>query len=62
MSAISIIARLTFREAIRRRIMLAGLVLGIAFVILFTIGTHFIFGQIAEEAPINLPSKMAADI
>src|SRR5215216_4908537 len=45
MSAISIIARLTFREAIRRRIMLAGLVLGIAFVILFSIGTHFIFGD-----------------
>jgi Cu-processing system permease protein len=62
MSAILIIARLTFREAIRRRIMLAGLVLGIAFVILYSIGTHFIFGQIAEEAPANLPSQMAADI
>jgi Cu-processing system permease protein len=62
MSPISIIARLTFREAIRRRIMLAGLVLGIAFVILYSIGTHFIFGQIAEAALENLPSKMAADI
>jgi len=62
MSAIAIIARLTFREAIRRRIMLAGLVLGVAFVILYSIGTHFIFGQIAEEAPLNLPSQMAADI
>jgi ABC-type transport system involved in multi-copper enzyme maturation permease subunit len=62
MSAISIIARLTFREAIRRRIMLAGLVLGIAFVILYSIGTHFIFGQISETALANLPSKIAADI
>ena len=62
MSPISIIARLTFREAIRRRIMLAGLVLGIAFVILYSIGTHFIFGQIASEAITNLPSQMAADI
>jgi ABC-type transport system involved in multi-copper enzyme maturation permease subunit len=62
MSAISIIARLTFREAIRRRIMLAGLVLGIAFVILYSIGTHFIFGQIAKDAVANLPSQMAADI
>jgi len=62
MSPISIIARLTFREAIRRRIMLAGLVLGIAFVILYSIGTHFIFGQIAEQATANLPSQMAADI
>lgn len=62
MSAILIIARLTFREAIRRRIMLAGLVLGIAFVILFSIGTHFIFGTIAEEASANMPSQMAANI
>ena len=62
MSAISIIARLTFREAIRRRIMLAGLVMGIAFVILYSIGTHFIFGQIAKDAIANLPSQMAADI
>jgi ABC-type transport system involved in multi-copper enzyme maturation permease subunit len=62
MSAISIIARLTFREAIRRRIMLAGLILGIAFVILFSIGTHFIFGDIANNAVANMPSQMAADI
>jgi Cu-processing system permease protein len=62
MRAISIIARLTFREAIRRRIMLAGLVLGVAFVILFSIGTHFIFGQIAKDTAANLPSQMAADI
>ena len=62
MSAISIIARLTFREAIRRRIMLAGLVLGVAFVILYSIGTHFIFGQIAKDTVANMPSQMAADI
>ena len=62
MSAISIIARLTFREAIRRRIMLAGLVLGIAFVIIYSIGTHFIFEQIALETIANAPSQMTADI
>jgi ABC-type transport system involved in multi-copper enzyme maturation permease subunit len=62
MSPISIIARLTFREAIRRRIMLAGLVLGLAFVILFSIGTHFIFGQIANDTAANLPSQMAANV
>jgi len=62
MSAITIIARLTFREAIRRRIMLAGLVLGVAFVILFSIGTHFIFGQIARDTATNMPSQMAANI
>ena len=62
MSAISIIARLTFREAIRRRLMLAGLVLGVAFVILYSIGTHFIFGQIAKDTAANMPSQMAANI
>ena len=62
MNAISIIARLTFREAIRRRIMLAGLVLGIAFVILYSIGTHFIFGQIAADTAANMPSPMTANI
>ena len=62
MSPVSIIARLTFREAIRRRIMLAGLVLGIAFVILYSIGTHFIFGQIAADTEANMPSQMAANI
>ena len=35
-----IIARLTFLEAIRRRILLAGLVLGLAFLILYGIGFH----------------------
>jgi len=62
MNPISIIARLTFHEAIRRRIMLAGLVLGIAFVIIYSTGTHFIFGQIAAETSVSMPSKMAADI
>ena len=62
MSAISIIAGLTFREAIRRRIMLAGLVLGIAFVIIYSVGTHFIFGQIAADTAANMPSQMTANI
>ena len=34
MHAISVIARLTFREALRRRIALAALLLGVAFLIL----------------------------
>src|SRR6185436_14599858 len=62
MNAISIIARLTFREAIRRRIMLAGLVLGIAFVITYSVGTYFIFGQIAADTAANMPSQMTANI
>ncbi len=62
MSAISIIARLTFREAIRRRIMLAGLVLGVAFVIIYSIGTHFIFAQMTRNTAANMPSQMAANV
>jgi len=62
MNAISIIARLTFREAIRRRILLAGLVLGIAFVIIYSVGIHFIFGQITASSAENMPSQMAANI
>jgi Cu-processing system permease protein len=36
------IARLTFREASRRKILLAALVLGIAFVVIFGLGFHFL--------------------
>jgi Cu-processing system permease protein len=43
---IFIIARLTFREAIRRRIVQAGLVLGVLFLIIFNIGFHLFTGQI----------------
>ena len=62
MSAISIIARLTFREAIRRRIMLAGLVLGVGFLIIYSTGLHFIIAQMASETAANLPSQAAANI
>ena len=62
MSATWIIARLTFREAIRRRIMLAGLVLGVAFVIIYSIGIHFILSQISGNAAANMPNKMAANV
>jgi Cu-processing system permease protein len=43
---IFIIARLTFREAIRRRIVQAGLALGILFLIIFSIGFHLFTSQI----------------
>jgi len=42
MNHIWVLARMTFREAIRRRIVLTGLVLGIAFLIIFSIGFHMI--------------------
>lgn len=49
MKTIGIIARLTFREAIRRRIVLAALVLGIAFLLLYSLGFYFIRGEFQRE-------------
>ena len=42
MKNIQILARMTFREAIRRRMVLTGLVLGVCFLIIFSIGFHMI--------------------
>ena len=49
MNKIGIIARMTFREAIRRRIVLTGLVLGILFLIVYSVGFHMIFTEISRE-------------
>ena len=44
-----IVARMTFQEAIRRRIVLTGLILGVLFLIVFSIGFHFISTEVARE-------------
>jgi ABC-type transport system involved in multi-copper enzyme maturation permease subunit len=44
-----ILARMTFREAIRRRIVLTGLVLGILFLIVYSVGFRMIFIEISRE-------------
>ena len=49
MNKIWIVARMTFREAIRRRIVLTGLVLGTLFLIIFSIGFRMIYGAISTE-------------
>jgi Cu-processing system permease protein len=41
-----ILTQMTFREAIRRRIVLTGLVLGLCFLIIYSIGFHFIISQV----------------
>jgi Cu-processing system permease protein len=46
---ILILARMTFREAIRRRIVLTGLVLGTLFLVVYSIGFHMIFTEISRE-------------
>jgi ABC-type transport system involved in multi-copper enzyme maturation permease subunit len=54
MIATFIIARLTFLEAIRRRILLAALVLGIAFLIVYGIGVHLME---TDAAPARNPQS-----
>ena len=58
MNAILILANLTFREAIRRRIVLAGLALGISFLVIYSIGLHFILIDIRQEFTLrDLPAR-----
>ena len=58
MNKISIIARMTFREAVRRRIVLVGLVLGILFLIIFSIGFRMIYGAIIIESAESAMSRV----
>jgi Cu-processing system permease protein len=44
-----ILARMTFREAIRRRIVLTALILGILFLVVFSIGFRMIFTEISLD-------------
>ena len=44
-----VIARLTFREAARRRILLAALLLGIVFLIIYGLGFHYVNIEIERE-------------
>lgn len=50
LSAAWTVARLTFTEAARRRILAAALLLGAAFVVLFAIGFHFIARDVRSHA------------
>ena len=49
MKSIGVLARLTFREAIRRRIVLTGLILGVLFLIVFAVGARMISIEISRE-------------
>ena len=61
MKNIWIIARMTFREATRRRIVLTGLVLGLVFLTVFTIGFRMVFINASIEAA-EVPSEAFANI
>lgn len=58
MNNIWILTRMTFREAMRRRIVLTGLVLGVCFLIIFSLGFHFIVSQVRSEVsgPVTDPA------
>ena len=60
MKNIWILARMTFREAIRRRIVLTGLVLGICFLAIFSIGFHMIY--VAASAATDRAGQAAARV
>jgi high-affinity Fe2+/Pb2+ permease len=45
-----IIARMTFREAIRRRIVLTGLVLGLLFLTVFSLGFRMVYVNAYDRA------------
>ncbi|MBL8062669.1 MAG: ABC transporter permease subunit [Anaerolineales bacterium] len=51
MKTIWTLARMTFREAIRRRIVLTGLVLGLIFLAVFSVGFHFVYTSASAEIP-----------
>lgn len=53
MKKIWILARMTFREAIRRRIVLTGLVLGILFLVVYSVGFRMIFTEVSIEAAVE---------
>jgi ABC-type transport system involved in multi-copper enzyme maturation permease subunit len=52
---------MTFREAIRRRIVVTGLLLGLSFLVIYSIGFHFIIAQIANpsNSPLNATGQKA---
>ncbi len=50
MKNIWVLTQMTFREAIRRRIVLTGLVLGLCFLIIYSLGFHFIISQVRHVA------------
>lgn len=52
------LARLTFLEAVRRRIALAAFVLGLAFLMLYGIGFHFIYTESNLNDPANPVSSV----
>ena len=68
MKKIWIIARMTFREAVRRRIVLTGLVLGLLFLAVFSLGFRLVYvtaytqAQTPEDAFTNLVTQEGINV
>ena len=60
MSPIAIITRLTLREALRRKIVLAALLVGAGFLLVYSIGFHIIIANVNNVIPGSLPSAATA--
>jgi ABC-type transport system involved in multi-copper enzyme maturation permease subunit len=60
MRRLLVVAHLTLHEALRRRVLLAALLGGLAFLILFAIGFHFIVRDFAHNARMTLIEKRVA--
>jgi Cu-processing system permease protein len=58
MKKIWVLARMTFHEAIRRRIVLTGLILGILFLVIFFVGFSMISNEVANDG-LTRPDVMA---
>jgi Cu-processing system permease protein len=53
MKNIGVLARMTFQEAIRRRIVLTGLILGVLFLLVFSIGLRMISTEMVRETTLE---------
>jgi Cu-processing system permease protein len=60
MRSIWILARMTLLEAIRRRMVLTGLVLGLCFLLVYSIGFYMITGQIEQSTAAMAASQLDA--
>ena len=57
MNTIFTLAKLTFREAIRRRIVTAGILMGIAFLLVYAIGFHYMQPEMTRSGPSRLTTE-----
>ena len=55
-----VIARLTFREAVRKKVLLGAVVLTLGYLALFGVGSHFAFQDLLKQGPSSQMRDLAA--